>query len=572
MSLYALSSRSGIIKLLFITIIELNSIIKLTIFTKLVLSIILLFLLKRDFKINRDNIKRKNIYLLGSILICFSFIGNRLINSKLSLLLILLSLIILLLVYLLFPYFINLIDSFKVRKIKPIKNISKHRFIVFIITLGICFLYHYIFNPYIVQADGYMEIYDIQNNVLSNWHPYLHSLLLGIFKDAFGSISFFLYFRFIIYCLVINSILFYLNKNGLRLIYVYLIAILFTLFPINGVMIVTLVKDIDFSIALVALTFYTYLLVVDKKYFNSNRLNYIYILISLVLVALFRHNGIYISICVLCLLFIISYRRKSIVIFIISIVSVISIFIVNNPLYDYLDVEAAPKNFDIATMLHGISYLIVNDKYIDSSSYKYITSEVMPKDDIVTSYDKYNIDLLLHYNDFDIRNKDIDKKKIINIYLKEFIKYPKYLIKDRLYGTDLLWNVSEKDNIEVYKYSIKYDEFGTDYAKLVKIKQRFSPLHKIVNKILYFISDNELLNAIFFRFGIYFDLLIVISIYLIFNDRKKLCSLIPIIANIITLFIAMHHQSYRYIWVIQIIVILELLLIIQRDNKNKSCF
>ena len=82
MSLYALSSRSGIIKLLFITIIELNSIIKLTIFTKLVLSIILLFLLKRDFKINRDNIKRKNIYLLGSILICFSFIGNRLINSK----------------------------------------------------------------------------------------------------------------------------------------------------------------------------------------------------------------------------------------------------------------------------------------------------------------------------------------------------------------------------------------------------------------------------------------------------------------------------------------------------------
>ena len=50
MSLYALSSRSGIIKLLFITIIELNSIIKLTIFTKLVLSIILLFLLKREYK------------------------------------------------------------------------------------------------------------------------------------------------------------------------------------------------------------------------------------------------------------------------------------------------------------------------------------------------------------------------------------------------------------------------------------------------------------------------------------------------------------------------------------------
>lgn len=571
-SLYAFSSRSGIMKLLFITIIELNPIIKITIFTKFILSIILLFLLKSSFKNNKWNTKREFIYLFGSILISFSFIGDRLINDKISFLLILLTLIILLFIYLLFPYFIDIIGSVKVKKNKSIKNITKHRLIVFIITLGICFLYHYIFNPYIVQADGYMELYDVENNILSNWHPYLHSLLLRIFKDVFGNVIFFLYFRFIIYCLVINSILFYLNKKGLRLIIVYLIAILFTIFPINGVMIVTLVKDIDFSIALVALTFYIYLLIVDKKYFNSNRINYIYLLISIVLVALFRHNGIYISICVLCLLFIISYMRKSITIFIICILSVISIFIVNKPLYDYLEVEDAPKNFDIATMLHGISYLIVNNKSIDSSSYKYITSEVIPNKDILTSYDKYNIDLLLHYNDLDIRNKDINKSKIIKVYLKEFSKYPVYLIKDRLYGTDILWNVSEKDNVEVYKYSIKYDEFGTNYAKLLKAKQRFSPLYKIVNKILLFISDNELLNTIFFRFGIYFDLLIVMLVYLIHNDRKKICSLIPVIANIITLFIAMHHQSYRYVWVLQIIVVLELLLITQYDRKNKTCF
>lgn len=568
--LYSISSRKSIIKLLFITIIELNSIINISIFTKVILIIFLFLFIRLDLKITKSSNKNKVLYLIGSILISFSFVGDRLINDNISFILIIIYLIFVLFIYLLFPYFISFIDYIKVGKSVSNKNIIKHRIIVFVITFGICFLYHYIFYPFIVHADTYMELNDIERGILSNWHPYFHALLLGIFKITFGNVKFFLYFRFIIYSLLLNNILFYFNKRGLKLKSIYLISILFTLCPVTGIMLSTLVKDIEFSLFLVSLTFYLYLLIKDNNYFVSSKFNYIYLLFSLVFVSVFRHNGVYIYISIVVLLLLLSYRKKVFYLFIVSIVSFIFVFIIKFPLYEYLGVEDAPKNFNIATMMHGINYLIVNDIKIDSSSKKYITNNVLPEKEIITSYDKYNIDLFLHYTNYNIRDKDIDKKRIISIYFKELIKHPIYLIKDRLYGSDLVWNVSEKDRVRVYKYQTVYDEFDSNYAKEADISLKFSSVYKIVNKLLIYISNNELFNALLFRAGIYLDLLIIIGIYFIINKKKYLfCYMLPIIINIITLFIAMGHQEYRYVWMILLVALL-LILSIRYDAKSNS--
>ena len=563
-SISTLCDRKKFIMLLFILVIELNNIINISLFTKLIITILVTLFLR--LKLNNKSDKNKLLYLIGSIIISISFIGDRLINDKINLLLIMLLCVFVLLIYLLFLYIISFIDYIKSSNNNKIKNITMHRIIVFLLTLGICIFYAYIFYPFIVHADTYMELNDIKNAVFNNWHPYFHTLLIGLFNKTFNDIIYFLYFRLIIYSLLLNSILFYFGKKGLKLKYIYIISIIFTIFPVTSIMLITMIKDSDFIIALVALSYYLYLIINDIKYFNSNKLNYLYLVISMVLVALFRHNGIYIFIVVITALLILSYRRKKFIIFLIPCISSLFVFFVRIPLYNYLKVNDAPRNFDIITMLHGINYLFVNDVSLDKKTYKYITNNVISKDKMDSSYDKYNHDLLLHYSDANIRNKDIDKKKIIQIYLKNLVKHPIYLVKDRLYGTDLIWNVSEKDRVKVYKYQTLYDEFDTNYAKEFGIKTKYKPISKKVNNILLFISNNELLNIISFRAGIYFDILIIIGIYFLINNKKKLYSMIPIIVNILTLFIAMGHQEYRYVWMIEVIALFYILTIRYSDN------
>lgn len=565
-SIYAVESKKSIIKVLFTIIIEINPIIKITNFTKISLTIFLFLLLRSKLETTKINNKIKLLYLGGSLLISFTFIGDRLINDKINMTLVILFLVFALFIYLLFPYFINLI-KYKKTSNNLNKNIIKHRIIIFLITIGICLLYTYIFNPFIVHTDTYMELYDLENGLLSNWHPYFHCVLINIFKCLFGNVKYFIYFRLIIYSLLLNNILFYFYKRGLKLKAIYLISIILTLSPVTAMMLITLVKDTDFSVCLTAVTFYFYLVIYDNESFSKNKINYLYLMFSLVLVAVLRHNGIYIFIIIILILIIFSHIRKCIYILGLSLLSILLVFFIKTTLYNYLEVSAAPKNFDIATMMHGINSLIVNNVKIDSKSYQYITTNIMSKNIIENSYDKYNIDLLLHYSDCDFRNKDINKLKLIKIYLKEFMKHPIYLIKDRLYGTDLIWNVSEKDRVRVYKYQTIYDEFDTNYAELIGIEQRFSPLSKNVNKILLYICDNEILNSIFFRAGIYLDLLIILVIYIIIYDKKKIYFILPIIINNLTLFIAMGHQEYRYVFMILLCSLL-CLVITRYSNIN----
>ena len=184
-------------------------------------------------------------------------------------------------------------------------------------------------------------------------------------------------------------------------------------------------------------------------------------------------------------------------------------------------------------------------------------------------YDKYNIDLLLHYNndndDKKVRNLKINKNKLIGRYIKQFFKSPIYLIKDRLYGTDIIWNVIEDDKINELNYQTLYDEFGTNY-KNENIKVRNNS--KIITNILQFISSNWLLNIIFFRMGIYIDFLIVLINYQVINKKKKtLVYVVPLIFTLLTLFIAMHYQTVRYLYMLPGVIIIFSLIVFYPNNE-----
>ncbi len=545
------------IKILALLILELNPIIKITNLTKSILCLLILFILHNHPK--KINNKTKIIKCLVSLLISFTFVGDRLINDKVSLQLVCIYFMTFLLIYYLLDYIIKILE--KIRCKKNIQNENKkilvHRIIIFILILGICALYAYIFYPYISHVDGSMEIHGVFTHKYANWHPYFHTLIIALFYKIFGKVQYFIYFRLIIYSLLVNVILFYFYKKGLSLKKIYIGSILFTIFPVTGVMLVTLVKDTDFTLALVALSFYLYLLIKDKKYFCEHKINYLFLTISLLATGIFRHNGLYILIVICFILIYISYKYKKIGIFIIVLITGVSVYIIEKPLYKYLNVEAGPRNVEISPLMHGFTYLIYENKNIDLDMYAYLTTKVFPKEAFMLGYDKYNIDLELHYTYGGFKNLKIDKRKVIFGYIKQFFYTPISLIKDRLYGFDMIWNVSEKDRVKNYKYQILYDEFETKYDVDEKYKAKYNKtLSDAINKFLIYIANDEFFNALFFRGGIYVSILLIFLYYFILKKKKEIIVFLPIILNALTLMIAMAHQEYRYVWVFELCTIL----------------
>lgn len=554
-------------------IIELNPIGNINLITKLFIVIIISIIYRKSETLVEENTKTNNIILiLSSLLISFSFLGKYLID-QLNIIIFMFYLLLTMYIYILLPYIYSIINKLNiVRKKQNIDKIKYHRILIFSFTTIILIIYKMLFSPFIILTDGYMEMSNVLNNILTDWHPYLHTLFIKLFYSIFNNFDSFIFFRIIIYSLVLNKITFYFYEKGLKLSYIYILSVLITINPIVGTGMVTLLKDTDFVLAFITLIFYLYLISNEYEIFSKSKINYIVLILSLIGVAFFRHNGLYVSIIITILLLISSIKNKRKLLIISLLVFIIISFIIENPLYKKLNVESAPRNFDVATIIHGFGYIMKYDKdKIDNNTYKYLTENIMSEKDFKLYYDKYNIDIMLHYNSEDenkkIRNIKINKQKLITMYLKQVIKTPSLLIKDRLYGTDIMWNVVEDDKINITKTQFMYDEFDNNFAKDLSMENTQS---KSINKITTYISNNDLLNILFYRIGIYLDTLLILLSYNYINKKGKLVLIaFPIGIYLFTFLLTLQFQSFRYVWIIPVFTYLYMLITIFSTSKGQ---
>ena len=388
---------------------------------------------------------------------------------------------------------------------------------------------------------------------------------IKLFNTIFHSNSGLIYIRIFSISFLLSWILDFLYKKGLKIKICYLITFLFIINPVNIVYIMTLVKDVDYVIVLVAVTFYLIKFYDSKELFYKHKLNIILFSFLLVLLIFYRHNGLFISIIILASLFVSFIKDKRIGHIIISILIIPSLLGTREYLRYKLDVYKTPENFTITTMLHGLDYLYVNDKLDDNDS-SYLES-IMEKSLWQVGYDKYNIDRLIFYNDGSLFYKELDINKIMNLYMKNVFRHPLLLTKDRLYGTNILWNVFGSDDISTYKYHLIYDEYGNDWASSYNLKRNDNIVTRVLHRSLLFLGNNKITDAVFYRAGIYTLILLILFFYLIYLKKAKyLLILLPCVINNITLLLTIHHQSYRYVMHMPFIIMMVVLYLVTKKD------
>ena len=219
----------------------------------------------------------------------------------------------------------------KIKDNKFISTFKKHPFLFSLLFIVICWIPYIIsFYPIILSPDPSFQIKQFfgirtkyadyavlldEDVVMTNHHPVTHTMLLGgclklgymIGNDNLG-----LFFYSIIQISVLASVLafsiYYMQKMGLKTKYLIGVLLIYALVPMFPLYAMSGVKDVLFG-AFIFLYFIFLHNLVKTKCEGYKWWNYLLIIIILILICLFRNNGIHVLILSLPFTLIIAHKK-----------------------------------------------------------------------------------------------------------------------------------------------------------------------------------------------------------------------------------------------------------------------
>lgn len=292
------------------------------IITYVVLASLLIYFYKKYLFKFENKLTYSIISIIFSLLMVFGYSYDVVHNASLvtgNIALIIFSILKFIGYYYLFNTCIHLFDD--VVKKKKISNtklpkifdlFDKHPFIFSFVVILLCYLPYIIaFYPVIINYDAANQIKEVlgmhtrymdsvvllnPNVTLTNFNPLIHTLLLGgLFKFGYliGNVNFGMFLYSIVQLSIVISIfaysIYYLKKIKVNKTLIFIVLGIYSLVPLFPLYAMTAVKDVIFS----SLVFLYVIMLYDMVKFKWSTKKYIEFAVLILLIILFRNNGIY---------------------------------------------------------------------------------------------------------------------------------------------------------------------------------------------------------------------------------------------------------------------------------------
>lgn len=460
---------------------------------------------------------------------------------------------------------------------------------LFIITFLILMIWSIVCYPGCMSPDSLAQWTQATSDdaQLIDDHPIIMVFIMKFLLIFSQNPFMYIVFQNILFSLVSSWILYDLYKNkNFKITYLVVISIIVPLMPNIAMNNTTIWKDIIYSISILAMTFVTYKILEDSNYLKKIY-NCFILIIFMVLMALYRHNGIVPWIILTIMYLILAIKRKNTRLFIVTTISCLIIIFIRGPMLKMLDVRDSGlsgskynsiiKNFG-ATLYYGGEL---------SEKAQGMIKDIMTNEDFIDKYNAINIDYYFYYaaDSCDKWFKVANEYKFIEIipeYIRNILQYPGIFIRDRFDSLAILISIPAHEttrNISYYYYGIYKDEkvlkndLQPYITHLQEAEYDYIPNNIIANKLLkpYIekCSGNSYLNIFLFKPALYIALLIIMIYYIIVSKKyDKLLIYIPIIANTLSWFIVLNHPSIRYVYYINVCVIYLILMSLADRRKE----
>ena len=365
---------------------------------------------------------------------------------------------------------------------KFVATFKKHPFLFSLCFIVICWLPYIIsYYPIILSPDPSFQIrqffgirtkyadYAIlldENVVMTNHHPVTHTMLLGgclKLGTMIGNDNLGLFFYSIIQISVLASVLafsiYYMQKMGLKTKYLIGVLLIYALVPMFPLYAMSGVKDVLFG-AFIFLYFIFLHNLVKTKCEGYKWWNYLLIIILLILICLFRNNGIHVLILSLPFTLIIARKKwKQLLTVMVCVFGFYGVF--DKVILPYYKItpgsirEVLSVPFQQTARLakyHGDEFTEEEIATID---------KILGYDDLAERYDPELADPVK--NEFNKYATDEDLKKYFKVWFNGLIKHPGTYIEatmNNVYG----FFCPEKTKWYVYyNFDNRITENGFDY-------------------------------------------------------------------------------------------------------------
>ncbi|SHH87209.1 hypothetical protein SAMN02745124_02303 [Desulfofustis glycolicus DSM 9705] len=171
-----------------------------------------------------------------------------------------------------------------------------------------------------------------------DWHPVFHTLNIWAVTRFWLSPAAGAVFQVIVLACSFGWALSRLARAGVTRPVLWVTSIFFALLPVNGLMAVTIWKDIPYSAAMMILSILLLEIAISSGKWLESRKNAALMILVILFISLYRHNGIFPAFATpVALLFAFPTRWKNLTV--ILLIALGSHFFVRGPVYGWLDVE-----------------------------------------------------------------------------------------------------------------------------------------------------------------------------------------------------------------------------------------
>ena len=440
------------------------------------------------------------------------------------------------------------------------------------------------FYPGGFPFDTINQLLQAKTNTYNNWHPVMHTLLIKAGITIIDNPAVNVYIQLILFAILIGRVATIPYAYGIKARTIFLSVALFALLPNNAVPSISPLKDFPFTYMLIWAMILLWKIALDVKVL-LRPLFMIEATVAMVLMKELRHNGIVPFIFMVCVLLIVTIKNWRLIkarAMIITVSACVLIAIFEGPVFSMLHV--APNTVSsFVTMFCGVGSCLNKDKPLSEETMVRL-EDVMSMDNWKQYYSRFqgHDQYLWGSSDNKMDLSSFGAKESFQIYFEALCQYPDIIIKDRLDGMNILWDVSQPDDSDSFNFRI-FDMILTNDQ--VGLKSEYDEdgdgsyyIHNIISdtyrKWIYMAfpgerTEDQLSDMLLWRSGAYLIFLLILFIYWIRHQLTGLWyAAAPFLGNIAAMVLVLYHQSFRYIYFVQLGVITLTLMTFLNQRKQ----
>lgn len=414
------------------------------------------------------------------------------------------------------------------------------------IMLIIWLLAYLLYYPGIIGTVNTTAVTELMQGEPTDWHPIIYTLLTAFSIRYLATASSLLLVQIVSLALILGRAFLFLNKHGVSNRALVLFSLLIALWPANIISLITLTNDIPYSIALLALTFQAFRIVLSKGEWLGKPVNQLILALTAGSAILFRYNGIpAVAFFFVCLLIIFpKYWLK--ILLIVSLASM-TWWIINVPLSSALKVTHETEGQFDNILLHHISAHVAEGTKLNPVESEYLNS-LLPLNQ--WDYSCCNnsamwLDPAFNQDIFHA-NSAMNRKLGLSLLLRD----PSVDLKHMVCASDMIWNPIGNCEIRFPSIEFNDDRFywtGSDLPEY----QESSLLPLLVNPVSLVFSNIEK-NAHFISFFwrpawfLYLSIFCVIILCRRFKNAHWLLLIAPLFGQSAFLLLVNRVQNFRY--------------------------